>query len=163
VIHPPILFLHDNLSFTGSKKTIRTGAVLLLTHRTSSPGLTETSAADKLSPMMTSFTSPVLVTVGVLSQPPINSNAAMPMPKTLIEVMGYSSKLHCGLAHPCSHNTAYTLQESGDLSNTDQSPEKGARSTLTCSTSLCMVQVRMTDGALTVWWPNIDQPVAKLT
>lgn len=25
-----------------------------------------------------------------------------------------------------------------------------------------MVQVRETNGELTVWWPNIDQPVAKL-
>jgi hypothetical protein len=25
-----------------------------------------------------------------------------------------------------------------------------------------MVDVRVTDGQLTVWWPNFDQPVAKL-
>jgi hypothetical protein len=25
-----------------------------------------------------------------------------------------------------------------------------------------MVEVRLTDGQLTVWWPNQDQPVAKL-
>jgi hypothetical protein len=25
-----------------------------------------------------------------------------------------------------------------------------------------MVDVRVTDGVLTVWWPDIDQPVAKL-
>jgi len=24
-----------------------------------------------------------------------------------------------------------------------------------------MVEVRVTDGVLTVWWPNIDQPVTK--
>lgn len=24
-----------------------------------------------------------------------------------------------------------------------------------------MVDVRVTDGVLTVWWPNIDQPVEK--
>ncbi len=42
--------------------------------------LIETPAADRLSPMMMSLTSPVLVTVGVLSQPPRNTNAAKPIP-----------------------------------------------------------------------------------
>jgi len=30
------------------------------------------------------------------------------------------------------------------------------------SSRAIMVDVRVTDGELTVWWPTIDQPVAKL-
>jgi len=90
-IHPPRLFLQDNFSFSrGSRNTIWTGAIRLLIHRTSSPGLTETSAADSLSPIMMSFTSPVLVTVGVLSQPPMNTNINKPIPRYRMELMAVS-------------------------------------------------------------------------
>src|SRR5215207_9546550 len=66
VMNPPKLLLQETcLSDRGSMITTRTGAVLLLTHRTSSPGLIAMSPEVRSSPTVISLTSPVLVTVGV--------------------------------------------------------------------------------------------------
>src|SRR6478735_6967194 len=100
VIHPPKLLLHDTcLSDTGSIKMTRTGAPLLLTHRTSSPGLTVISPDARLSPIITSFTSPVLVTVGMPWQPNTRT------PARLRYRIGFIEALLCNKVTTFTHNT----------------------------------------------------------